>query len=86
MRNIILTILIIILIVILFVKISYNKKGNWYNYIKERFTSDIILAPKNIIEARKKLNLTVKKTINKGTRGRDGAEGNIGEAGERGEI
>ena len=86
MRNIILTILIIILIVVLFIKISYNKKGNWYNYIKERFTSDIILAPKNIKEARKKLNLTVKESINKGTRGRDGAEGNIGKAGERGEI
>tara|TARA_B110001450_G_scaffold197417_1_gene186019 strand:+ start:730 stop:1803 length:1074 start_codon:yes stop_codon:yes gene_type:complete len=81
MRNIIL----IILIVIFFVYILYNKKGNIYNLVKEKFTSDIILAPKNIIEARKKLNLTVKKSINKGTPGKDGTEGDIGKVGKRGE-
>ena len=85
MRTIILIILTI-LIVILLIYILYNNiKGNIYNGIKEKFTSDIILAPKNIIEARKKLNLSVEKSINKGTPGKDGARGDIGKVGGRGE-
>ena len=84
MRTIILTILTIltILIVILLIYILYN---NIYNDVKEKFTSDTILAPKKITEARKKLNLTVNKSINKGTPGKDGERGDIGKVGQRGE-
>ena len=77
----ILTILILILIVILLIYILYN---NIYNDVKEKFTSDTILAPKKITEARKKLNLTVNKSINKGTPGKDGERGDIGKVGQRG--
>jgi len=79
MRYIILTILIVILVILLIILLHYC--------LKEQFTSDIILAPKDIIEARKKLNLSVEESINKGTSGRkgeDGKMGNVGDIGKKG--
>lgn len=73
MRYIILTILIVILFIIIL-----------YNCIKEQFTSDIILAPKDIIETRKKLNLRVDESIYKGPPGLPGSDGNIGKVGNIG--